>query len=190
MVSDSWQKFLDGDESSFSALYSEYFKVLFAYGLKIGFNEENVKDAIQEVFINIYTLKKKLTHINDIEYYLFSCTKNKLFDLHNQQKRLSYINIEKVELAQTSTTVDKIILNEKSIQNKNRLAHLLKKLSPSQRKIIYLRYNINLSINEIALILNSKPASIKKNIQRALKKLKDTPHINITTVLSFLTLFS
>lgn len=190
MVSDSWQKFLDGDESSFSTLYNEYFKVLFAYGLKIGFSEENVEDAIQEVFITIYTSKKKLSHIHDIEYYLFTSIKNKLFDFYNQRKRFSYINIEGVELVQASTTVDKIILNEKSIQNKNTVSSLLNELSPSQRKIIYFRYTLNLSINEIALIFNSKPATIKKNIQRSLKKLKDISKIKITTFLAFLTLLS
>lgn len=43
----SWQKFLEGDEESFSELYRYYFSELFAYGTRIAFNEEVCKDGMK-----------------------------------------------------------------------------------------------------------------------------------------------
>ncbi|NLJ01824.1 MAG: RNA polymerase subunit sigma-70, partial [Bacteroidales bacterium] len=85
MKRDAWQKFLNGDEASFGELYRRYFNELFAYGLKIGFNEEVCKDAIQDVFYKLFTSKSQLTHIQNIEFYLLQSVRNRLYDIHNAE---------------------------------------------------------------------------------------------------------
>ena len=38
----------------FIALYKFYYQDLYAYGVSLGFNAEDVKDAIQEVYLKLY----------------------------------------------------------------------------------------------------------------------------------------
>jgi DNA-directed RNA polymerase specialized sigma24 family protein len=94
MSREAWLKFLQGDESSFTDIYHAYFGELFAYALKIGFDEETCKDAIQDVFFKIYVSKSKLMHIQNIEFYLLHTLKNRLFDIYNQESKLRKITYD------------------------------------------------------------------------------------------------
>lgn len=50
-----WKKFIDKkDDLSFSIVYDTYVEVLYAYGIHLGFRDELCKDAIQDVFYNIF----------------------------------------------------------------------------------------------------------------------------------------
>lgn len=187
MSSEAWQKFLKGDESSFSELYSKYFKELFAYGLKLDFNQEVCKDAIQDVFYTIYISRNKLTHIKNIEFYLLHCLKNRLFDIYKEQIKINKITYEDTVLESEQNIVEQIIKTEKQLQIQDQITQLLKNLSPQQRKIIYFRYNLNLSYTEIGSLLDMNPDSVKKSIQRALKKMKKIPSNFRIMVLLFAT---
>lgn len=169
----AWQKFLKGDETSFSQFYGEYFKELFAYGIKLGFDKETCRDAIQDVFFNIYVSRNKLTRIRNIEFYLLHCMKNRLFDIYNEEIRIAKIDYREVVSENEQTIAEKLIKNEQQQLIQSEVTRLLKELPGKQRKIIYFRYNLNLNYHEIGAIMEMNPASVKKSLQRALKKMKE-----------------
>lgn len=68
--------------------------------------------------------------------------------------------------------IEKIIDEEKEIQLKNKLTNLIKTLPPKQRRIIHYRYQLDLNYSEIAEIMNLSTDAVKKNLYRALKKMK------------------
>ena len=173
MSADTWQKFLKGDEASFSELYRNYFKELFAYGVKMGFGEEACKDAIQDVFFKIYTTRNKLSHIQNIEFYLLHCLKNRLFDLHNEEIKINKINYDDIILENGTNIVEQIIDQERQLQIESTVTKFLKILSPKQRKIIHFHYQLNLSFSEIGELLNISPETVRKSVYRAIKKLKE-----------------
>ena len=70
MASKTWHRFIEGNDSAFDELYSQYFKGLFAYGTKLGFDNDSCKDAIQDIFFTIYTSRNKLKHIKNLEFDL------------------------------------------------------------------------------------------------------------------------
>ena len=57
MGGEAWKRFIAGDDKSFAILYHAYFSELFAYALKLGFDKETCKDAIQDLFFKIYASK-------------------------------------------------------------------------------------------------------------------------------------
>lgn len=177
MGADSWQEFLQGNEDAFSELYCSYFNELFTYGLKIGFNEEVCKDAIQDVFYKIYISRNQLTHVGNIESYLLHCLKNRLFDIHNLETKISNINHNDIILESENSVVERIIEKETKLQRENKIKQSLKVLPPKQRKIIYYHYQLNLSFNEIAAVLEMKPEAVKKSAHRALQKMRENQQL-------------
>lgn len=177
MGADSWQEFLQGDEDAFSELYCFYFNELFAYGLKIGFDEEVCKDAIQDVFYKIYISRQQLTHIRNIEFYLLHCLKNRLFDLHNVETKINHINYNEIIVERENSVVESIIEKETELQLEGKIKQSLKTLPPKQRKIIYYHYKLNLSFDEIALLLNMKPEAVKKSTYRAIQKMRESQQL-------------
>ena len=173
MSKEAWLKFLEGDEISFSELYHAYFNELFAYALKIGFDEETCKDAIQDVFFKIYVSKSQLYHIQNIEFYLLHCLKNRLFDIYNRESRIAEINYDDIITENESSIIERIIKEERDLQLEKQIIYLLKILPPKQRKIIQYHYQHNLSNREIGELLDLSPEAVKKSIYRALKKMKE-----------------
>ncbi|MDR0422862.1 MAG: sigma-70 family RNA polymerase sigma factor [Proteiniphilum sp.] len=179
MNSDAWQQFLQGDENAFSELYCGYFDELLAYGLKIGFDEEVCKDAIQDVFCKIYTSRKQLPHVRNIEFYLLHCTKNRLFDIHNLESRVSGISYRDIMPEGEYDMVEKMIERETESLLGESIRQTLKVLPPKQRKIIYYHYQLNLTFDEIAAMLEIKPEAVRKSIYRALQKMRKSGRLKI-----------
>lgn len=173
MSTNMWQKFMNGDDKAFAELYRHYFNELFAYGLKIGFNEEVCKDAIQDVFYMLITNRSRLSHVQNIEFYLLQSLKNRLYDLHQSRKKLNPLDYDDVILENDQNVVDAIIEKETQLNLENKLKKSLSILPPKQRKIIFWHYHLNLSFVEIAVLLDSKPDTIRKSIYRALQKMKE-----------------
>ncbi|MDD2938141.1 MAG: sigma-70 family RNA polymerase sigma factor [Proteiniphilum sp.] len=186
MVGEAWKKFIAGDDQSFAVLYHAYFSVLFAYALKLGFDKETCKDAIQDIFFKIYVSKKKLTHIQHIEFYLIRSLKNHLFDLHHDEHKIQEINYLDIFVENEKNIVEQIIDKEKETALKHEVSHLLQNLPARQRKIIHYRYEFNLSYVEIGAIMHLSADAVKKNLYRALKKMKDTSTTSTNYILTYL----
>ncbi len=113
MGGEAWKRFIAGDDQSFAMLYHAYFSVLFAYALKLGFDKETCKDAIQDIFFKIYVSRNKLTHIQHIEFYLIRSLKNRLFDLHHDEHKIQEINYQDIFEENEKNIVEQIIDEEK-----------------------------------------------------------------------------
>ncbi|HBX46406.1 RNA polymerase sigma factor [Limibacterium fermenti] len=179
----TWKNFLEGDSSSFGELYNEYFQELFMYGLKLGFTQETVQDAVQDVFYTIYVSRNKLDYVDNIEFYLLHCLKNRLFDLYKQEEKISAVCYDDLIVEEDQTIVDQMMEKEEQDELRKKVQKLVKGLSPKQRKIIYYRYQLNLNYNEIGIILKLHPTSVKKAFHRAIKKIKDDSESSFRSIL-------
>lgn len=176
MYSGLWRSFLEGDDTAFSLIYEKFFSKLYAYGLKLGFNEETCKDAIHDVFCHIFLSRKTLQHVDNIEFYLLQSIRNRLFDNYKKEKKIDNVELESTILDRDELIIERIIKNESELQIKETIEKLLRTLSPKQKKIIHYRYVLNLKYNEIAIIFDMSPDAVKKVVKRALKKMRDNSH--------------
>lgn len=173
MSKKAWQNFLNGDKSSFSELYFTYFNELLLYGKGIGFDEDTCKDTIQDLFFKIYISGNKLKHIQQIEFYLLQSLKNALFELYNKEKNLRQFQQMEIEPRVEENSMDLLILEEDRNEQETEIQKLLSILPPKQKKIIQYRYLLNLENSEIADLMRMTPEAVKKNIYRALRKMKN-----------------
>ncbi len=72
------------------------------------------------------------------------------------------------------------------MQLKHEISYLLQNLPPRQRKIVHYRYEFNLSYAEIGEIMHLSADAVKKNLYRALKKMKDTSTTHSSYFLTYL----
>lgn len=179
MKFNAWQDFLNGDEDSFSLIYNTYFQGLYAYAIRLGFDEEIAKDTIHDVFFYIYTSKAKLEHVEDIQLYLLVSLKNRLFNIYKREGKKNAQTFSDIKVSEEeSDTLNRIINEELDKQLKDEIKVLLKKLKPKQRQVIYYRFALNMKYSEIATILDLKPDSVKKILQRTLVELrKEKPRL-------------
>ncbi|MDF9799358.1 RNA polymerase sigma factor (sigma-70 family) [Catalinimonas alkaloidigena] len=85
---DLWQRFKEGSEEVFIAIYRSYFQLLYAYGHQFTVDTNMVEDCIQELFIALRVKREKLKYTNSIKFYLFKALRNRLLRKLSRKKML------------------------------------------------------------------------------------------------------
>lgn len=170
-----WRQFShNDDDEAFAQIYSHYVSRLYAYGLGLGFDASVCKDAVQDVFLKFYSTKHELTHIENLQFYLFRSMRNRLLDIKKQRDAFQPLDSNEIPFATEITILDHLVNNEESNFLKNKVESLLSKLTARQREAIYLRYMQNMEYDEIAGMLKMAPQSVRQLVHRGLKSIRET----------------
>lgn len=168
-----WKSFQSGDKEAFAYLYNLYVDVLYCYGTKLSKNEEMVKDAIQEVFLDLYLKRdKNETNPENLKYYLILALKRNLIKKLKRDRKLVYTETNEL-LFEPEYSIEKTIIDQELVVAINRsVSNALNRLPSKQKEALYLRFNEALEYNEIAKLLNISIESVRKQVYRALKTLR------------------
>jgi RNA polymerase sigma factor (sigma-70 family) len=169
-----WNSFLAGDKEAFAHFYNLHVEALYRYGIKLCCDSNLVKDAIQEVFLDLY-LKRQKNKVNpmNLRFYLIMSLKHSLLKKLKRSRKLidskdCDMLFEPVYSIETS-----IIENESEKEINERIQALLKKLPAKQKEALYLRFNEALEYQEIAEILNISVESVRKQVYRAIHTIRN-----------------
>lgn len=170
-----WQDFLNGDEKAYEKLYSKYVEVLFRYGSMFSRNRELTEDAIHDVFTNIWKSKDHLSFASSVRLYLFSSLKRQL--LRRLKKERTYTFISDINQYFPLQLVPSVLEEDINESDRKSLAikieKCLKLLTNRQREIIYLKFNQDLSYNEIASLLDLDLKYVYNTASNAFCKLRE-----------------
>ena len=163
------QSVQEGD-MQFIALYKFYYQDLYAYGVSLGFNAEDVKDAIQEVYLKLYFNERLCIDEKKIKFYLLRSVRNQLIDWERTKKDVS--SIEEERSFQLSISVEEsFISDEDDLLLKKRVNRILDLLTDHQREIVYLHFIEEMPYEEIAIMLDMKIQTVRGQVFKAMEKL-------------------
>lgn len=170
-----WKNFQAGDKEAFAFLYNLYVDVMFSYGTKISNSSDMVKDSIQEVFLDLYLKKEKnKTNPNNLKFYLLLALKRNLIKKLKKNRRLMVTNEPNDNLFEPEYSIEKdIIEREENFERNKRVADALKLLPSRQKEALFLRFNESLEYQEISKLLNISVESVRKQVYRALKTVRE-----------------
>ena len=166
-----WEHIEKGDKEAYSKAYIFYYKRLYNYGRKFTDNEVLLEDTIQEILMDLWRNKERLSSIEFPHTYLFTAFRYALFKkLKQQTMTLGPAAIPEIEPEFGADHL--IILNESDAALKQRLQTAIQNLTPRQREAIFLRFYENLSYEEVADALDISTKATYKIVARALLQLK------------------
>ncbi|WP_324675487.1 sigma-70 family RNA polymerase sigma factor [Hymenobacter sp. GOD-10R] len=164
-----WQAFRAGQREALGVLFDRYAQQLFAYGHHLVSDAEQVKDAIQTVFVNLWVWRENVSEEVTVKFYLYRSLKRELLKRTNEPRlRLAHPPTEEQEPSieqQWVTTED-----EQQVAAKLNLS--LAQLSGREKEIINLKYFNNFKIREIADLLHLSEQTVSNLLHRALQKLR------------------
>lgn len=169
-----WYDFIDGDTNALSHLFEHYVDGLTAYGIKIYPDEELVKDAIQEVFVQLILKRQKLKRREEIRGLVFRILRNTIIDeiklINRNRKNNNLIGNAIVPFVRDAEY--QFINAEENLKRNTRLSIALDQLSAHQKESMYLKYAQCLSYDQISEVMGISVASARTLIYRTLKQLK------------------
>jgi len=163
---------------------------LFAYGMKLYPDYDLVKDCIQDVFLDIFENKNRITSPHNLKFYLFKVLKRTIFRKIREERIYGELEGRKSELFKPNYDIETTTIASEIDKNKSKLiAECLKELTSKQQEILHLRFIIGFTYQEISEIINIDHNSVRKQVYRAIKKIRDSDafnnNINIILYLSF-----
>jgi RNA polymerase sigma factor (sigma-70 family) len=168
---DNWNHFIkSGDLDALSQVYFHYYDLLFTYGLKITSDRQIVEDSIQNVFLSCIKSRKNITEVKSLNGYLVSSFRRELFNSLEKKRKNLY-------LADVNTEqFDYFKIHEQGNTDKRELEKLyqvikqcVNNLSSKQQEILYLRFESEISYEDISRMMNISIESCYKSVYRAIR---------------------
>lgn len=170
-----WIQLKDGSELALGKLVKKFFNLLQNYVYKFVKDEDFVKDCVQEVFIEIWQRRERISVPDSVRAYLLSSVRKKVV---REGFRQHIIKDDEREIESNNNHIEfspewSIIEQESLAEISEKVNIALNQLPKRQREVLYLQYYQNLSREEIAQIMDINTQSVSNLIQIAFKSFRE-----------------
>ena len=138
---------------------------------KIVKSEETAEDVVSTAFVKIMDNIEKISELPcpQMTAFCVSIVKNASIDVLRQSRQSVHIDYwDNVPGENSDSLADEFIHNA----DVRKLAELMDRLDPDDRRFLYLRYAQEMGYKEIGTLLNISEDAAKKRGQRLIKKLR------------------
>lgn len=169
-----WLAFQQGDETAFRQLYQAHFRHLMNYGLRFYASRAVVEDCIQDLFLELWQYRQRLTPPQSVRFYLLRGLRNRLSAYLRQALTWEEVPLSADEypFALEASSEQRWIDLDVDEALRQRIRVALDQLTPRQREIVYLRYFNDLSYEQICELLGINYQSARSQVYQAVKLLR------------------
>ena len=169
-----WQSLKRSERAAYEILLKKYYTIVLNYGVRFYRDKEFVKDCVQDLFIEIWNRREYLADVVSVKSYLLQSIRKNII---RESSRLKWFR----EADKISDDHDfdvefdiETYLISREVENEllQKLRFELDKLTKRQREAIFLRFNQDLSYEEIAIIMDINYRSVVNLIHEAIKAIR------------------
>ncbi|MFK7978653.1 MAG: RNA polymerase sigma factor [Saprospiraceae bacterium] len=153
----------------FNQLYKKYSVKVYGKCLALLKEEAAAEDALQDVFVKIFSNLYKFEGKSKFSTWVYSITYNHCIDLIRKKKKDNYIFSD--NLNERIDYIEDTTIFETKIE---RLKYVLEKIPEEDKTVLLMKYQQAMPVKEIAGLLNKSESAIKMKIKRAKNKAKKT----------------
>ena len=171
-----WNALRRGEQAAFSQLMQVYVKRLVNYGHKFSGDQEFIKDCVQELFLELWQYRYRLSATDSVKGYLFVSLRRRIAR-SNQQNHIfrSATSLdEELPFHVCFDVQTEWIESEMERLQIEQLNQLVNALPNRQKEIIYLKFHQNLSTADMAAVLNIQPQTAANLLHRAIVSLRNS----------------
>lgn len=166
-----------GSRQAFNELYRRYVKMLTHFGLGFTKDIQVIEDCLHDLFLWIWTKRGTLLIQHSIKSYLFKSLRTSIVHRLEKDHRVDLIAEDENEIDRLSATPFTVELSsfgkeDEAIKQGN-LNRLFKELTSRQKELIYLRYEEEMSFEDMAIHFNISLKGCYKLMARAIASLRE-----------------
>ena len=153
----------------FENLYETYEQKIFYQAYSIVKQKEQAEDVTQDVFEQLYVERERLATLDELHLkkFIITITKNKAIDLYRRNAtQIKYIDDYKTSASKESQA-NNVEEHLKELVSEEEFEEIAKELKPPYLQVFMYRVFYGFSTKEVALIMDSKEATIRKQFERA-----------------------
>jgi RNA polymerase sigma-70 factor (ECF subfamily) len=182
-----------GSEKAFRQIMEHWYSRLFNFANGYLHNEENTKEVIQDVFLQLWDNRKKLADNTSLNAYLFTVTRNRCIDLIRRQRLMLQFRSDKQEEylrhtenfhALSDPILDEIFADELQSEIDKTVGSL-----PEQRQKVFIMSRTHgLKNKEISSLLDLSEKTVESHLTKALRTIRTTLEKRFPGTLNLITI--
>lgn len=157
-----------GDKTAFRQLFDSYYRELLGTAINILRDQDKGKDAVQEVFLQIWKSREALEIRTSVGAYLKRAVINRSLNQIRQAKPF----VDQDELADKPSQEDSVLETMAGEELQTALDAALETLPERCRLVFVMKRLEGMSQKEIAKALDISPKTVENQITKAVKVLK------------------
>ena len=154
---------------NFSKLLREHQGMVFSIALRIAGDRGAAEEIAQDVFMDLHARLEELATADHARHWLRRVAAHRAID-HVRRQQHREIAMDEATLEAVAEMVEQREPGDPMLSRQ--LEQLLASLPPLQRSVLVMRYQEDLSPNEISTALAMPVATVKSHLQRTLKLLR------------------
>ncbi len=167
-----WGRLKNGDPAALGELYDGYVDKLFLAASSLTDNREMAKDALQEVFIELWNYRETIGDIRYPQAYLVKVLRSILIKKLKKENGKKYYPVEAALLYLEGNREDSIVSSDADKEMSLKLNHALSRLTSRQKLILRLHFYEGLSYEQIADQLSMNYQSVNNLAFRTIRHLR------------------
>ncbi len=164
----------DNNTMLFGVLYDRYVKMVYNKCYGFARSEDEAEDLTQDVFLLLFVKLKSFQGRSKFSSWLYSFTYNFCVNYVNRNKERKMSDksspIEKSEHKVTEDISDDSLFDMRS----EKLKRALDLIDPDDKKILLLKYQDDVSIKELQILLEVGESAVKMRLKRAKSRILET----------------
>jgi len=159
----------------FEKVYNQYVDKIYRFIFFKVDSPETAEDLTAQVFTKFWIKLREFNRSKNIELknpgsYLYQIAKNEVIDHYRKKDQFQIVSTETIQIVDPSPSLEQKTQTQSDFL---KIKKCLQQLKEDYQNVIILRHIENLSIKEIAGILDKSEASTRVLLHRALKQLKE-----------------
>lgn len=161
------QAVLSGQKEKFAQIIDDHKDLVYSILLRMTDDHEEANDLAQEVFVKVYRQLKQFKGKSKLSTWIYKITY--FHGLSHLRKQKRWVGEEYYDHAESDEDIEnEIALDEM----KGHISECISRLKPLERTAITLFYLEELSVKDVAEIMNISESYVKVTVHRAKKNLK------------------
>lgn len=152
-------------------IYDLFFGYLYTQGFIFCGDKSLTKDSIQELFLELCEKPHIIGNIENPQAYLLTSLKRKILKTKKKNKQ-SNPQISVLDQPKELSYEELLIKSQDDKDLQLNIQKALASLSPTQRKVLKLRFYEGLSYEEIANMTNTSKRTVYNQIHEAIKRIR------------------
>jgi RNA polymerase sigma-70 factor (ECF subfamily) len=158
-----------GDPEAFDALLNRYQNRLFRYLLRLTGNAAHAEDLFQQTWLKVVTRIDRYDEWKPFEPWLFAVARNLAID---HLRRVSPESLDESKASSLSSGEPGHLERLLDHERRSLLERKLQELPAIYREAVSLRFEEEMTFEEMAMVLDAPVSTVKSRVQRALSALR------------------
>lgn len=170
-------EYLEGDESALTVLVDKYLPAVYNFAFSLTHDTNIAEDITQESFIKAWKNIRRFIPTKNFQTWLFAIARNTAIDKLRQKREVVFSKFENANGENTliATTPGDSLSPVELLENAENIIfaqQLLEQIDPLYRDVLTLRYQNEMTFEEIGKILKRPLHTVKSQHRRALISLR------------------